>query len=188
MELMGVLGFVVISIIAYNREKQINRVLSKHLFFQKALPFIVCFIISILFAANLNLSPFNSATPGKDSSVFLYIGKAMHNGAVPYKDLFDHKGVLLYFIEYFGYLIGFGNQIGVWIIELINIFATSIIFFYIAKLFTESRIICYLASYIVLHLSSISFFVREGGNLTEEYALPWNSLSLYLVIRFGIVR
>lgn len=188
MELIGVFGFVIISIIAYNREEKINRMLLKHIFLKKIYPFTICFIISFLLAVNLNLSPFNNATPGTDSSVFLYIGKSMHNGATPYKDLFDHKGILLYFVEYIGYLIGFGNQIGVWIIELINIFATSVIFFCIANLFTKSKIISLLASYIVLNLSFIPFFVGEGGNLTEEYALPWISLSLYIVIKFFVTK
>lgn len=188
MVLIGVLGCVVISIIAYNREEHINRMLSKHLYLKKICPFVICFIISFLFAVNLNLSPFNNAIPGIDSSVFLYIGKSMYNGAIPYKDLFDHKGILLYFIEYIGYLIGFGNQIGIWIIELVNIFATSLVFFYIANFFTKSRIISYLASYIAIHLSFITFFVDEGGNITEEYALPWISLSLYIVFKFFITK
>lgn len=188
MELIGTLGFITLSIIAYNWEERINHYLSKHILLNKLSPFIVCFVISFLLAINLKLSPFNSAVPGTDSSVFLYIGKAMHNGTIPYKELFDHKGILLYFIEYFGYLIGFGNQVGVWIIELINLFITTLIFFKTANLFSKSRIICYLASYIVLHLSSITFLVNEGGNFTEEYALPWISISLYIVIKFFITK
>lgn len=98
MELIGVFGFITISIIAYNREERINRYLTKHILLNRLSPFILCFIISFLLAINLNLSPFNNAVPGTDSSVYLYIGKAMYNGAIPYKDLFDHKGILLYFI------------------------------------------------------------------------------------------
>ena len=134
MELIGVLGLVVLFIIANNREESINHYLSKHTIMKQLAPFIVCFAISFLIVIHLNLSPFNSAVPGTDSSVFLYIGKAMHNGAIPYKELFDHKGILLYFIEYFGYLIGFGNQIGVWIIELINLLVTALVLFKIANL------------------------------------------------------
>ncbi len=188
MEIIGALGFITLSIVAYNRKDSINNYLSKHILINKLCPFIICFIISSLLAINLNLSPFNNATPGTDSSVFLYIGKAIYNGAIPYKELFDHKGILLYFIEYFGYLIGFGNQVGVWIVELINLYITTLIFFKIATLFSESRIVCYLSSYIVLHLSSITFFIGEGGNLTEEYALPWISISLYIVIKFFITK
>jgi len=35
----------------------------------------------------------------------------MHEGKVPYRDLFDHKGPVLYFVEYLG---AFGGTIGIW--------------------------------------------------------------------------
>ena len=35
-----------------------------------------------------------------DKAVFVYIGEAMRNGQVPYRDIFDHKGPFLYFINY----------------------------------------------------------------------------------------
>ena len=108
----------------------------------------------------------------------------MHIGMIPYKDLFDHKGIILYFIEYIGYIIGFGSRIGVWIIELFNMFVSTIIFYHLAKLFSSSRISCYAVVFVVTSLCSFSFF--EGGNLVEEYALPWISLSLYFVIKFFI--
>lgn len=186
MELIGVLGFVVLSIIAYNREERINSYFSAHKTIDRIIPFFVCFIISFLFSINLCLSPFNNLDPYTDSSVFLYIGKSMHNGMIPYKDLFDHKGIVLYFIEYLGYFVGIGNKIGVWIIELINIYVTTLLFYHIARLFSSSKIVCYLATYLVVPFSSLSFF--EGGNLVEEYALPWISLSLYIVIKFFITK
>ena len=37
-----------------------------------------------------------------DSSVFKLMGQAMLHGKVPYTDLFDHKGPVLYAIEAFG--------------------------------------------------------------------------------------
>ena len=186
MKLIGVLGFVVISFITYNREERINSYFSNHKTIDRVIPFFVCFIISFLFSINLCLSPFNDLEPYIDSSVFLYIGKSMHNGMIPYKDLFDHKGIVLYFIEYLGYFVGLGNKIGVWIIELINIYVTTLLFYHIARLFSSSKIVCYLSTYLVIALSTLSFF--EGGNLVEEYALPWISLSLYIVIKFFITK
>ena len=183
---IGVIGFFIISLIAYKREDEIEQRLSNHKIIYRILPFFICSFIAFLLAIKLDLSPFNRSFPGTDSSVFLYIGKAMQSGAIPYKDLFDHKGILLYFIEYLGYLIGFGNKIGVWLIELINLFFTTVIFYFIARLFTKSKIICYLADFIIISVCALSFF--EGGNLVEEYALPWISLSLYLVIKFFITN
>jgi hypothetical protein len=37
--------------------------------------------------------------PNDDSAIFLYIGRAILNGQVPYVDIWDHKGPLLYYIN-----------------------------------------------------------------------------------------
>ena len=63
MELIGVLGFVVISIITYNREERINSFFSNHKTIDWVIPFFVCFMISFLFSINLCLSPFNALEP-----------------------------------------------------------------------------------------------------------------------------
>jgi len=111
----------------------------------------------------------------------------MRKGLIPYKEIFDHKGIVLYFIEYFGFLIspnGFG---GVWILELINIFVTILILYKIAILFTENTVIRLLSVFFVIQIFSKNyFFIAEGGNLVEEYALPWISLSLYYVLNYTI--
>ena len=99
MDIISLLSFFVFSFIAYKRENYIESCLSSHKIIKQMMPFVVCFIISFIFAVRLGLSPFNSSLPGRDQSVFLYIGREMYNGAVPYRDLFDHKGVILYFIE-----------------------------------------------------------------------------------------
>lgn len=188
MDILGALGFVVISIIAYNREERINQIFSNHKFINKISPFFVCFILSFLLVAQLDLSPFRDYTSQIDSSVYLYIGKSMHNGMIPYKDLFDHKGIILYFIQYIGYVIGFGHQIGVWILEFVNLFITAIIFYFTSKLFTSSRIVCYLSIFIVINLVTLGYFQINGGNLAEEYALPCIAFSLYIYIKFFVTN
>ena len=95
MELIGICSFFTIAILLFNREDDIDNFFVSHRRLQKIIPIMVCFVISLLFAVKFHLSPFNSQIPRIDSSVFLYIGRAMHNGAVPYKDLFDHKGIIL---------------------------------------------------------------------------------------------
>src|SRR5690349_12576094 len=43
-----------------------------------------------------------STGPTDDSSVFAYIGWAMHHGLRPYRDLWDHKGPVLYYLQFAG--------------------------------------------------------------------------------------
>ena len=52
-----------------------------------------------------------------DSDVFFVIGRALRSGLIPYRDMFDHKGPLIYFIDAVGdFLWGFR---GIGIIEIL---------------------------------------------------------------------
>ena len=61
---------------------------------------------------------------GVDSSVFRTIALQMDEGIMPYRDTFDHKGPLLYLINYVGMKISFNN--GIWFIEFISFFVTLV--------------------------------------------------------------
>ena len=70
---------------------------------KELLAFAVCCACITLAASTLfRLFPGNNRPPAEDSSVFLYIGKRMLEGKLPYRDLFDHKGPILYLIEVLG--------------------------------------------------------------------------------------
>ena len=73
----------------------------------------------------------NDGITGTDSSVFRYIGWMMTEGYVPYRDFFDHKGILLYVINYIGMLISFEH--GVWFLEGVTIFASAFFCYKIAE-------------------------------------------------------
>ena len=51
--------------------------------------------------------------PLSDSTYYLYFGQAMEKGLVMYADIFDHKGPLLFVINYIGILIS--ESYGVWL-------------------------------------------------------------------------
>lgn len=99
-----------------------------------------------------------------DSSVFAYIGRRMTEGAIPYRDIFDHKGPLLYILNCLGmWLKKIG---GVWILESLGIVSSfAYLFCRLEKDFDE----------IIAHVTSLSCLVYfiyffAGGNLTETYA------------------
>ena len=66
-----------------------------------------------------------------DSSVFYTMGRAMADGKVPYRDLFDHKGWYVYFFNCLGALISPNNTIGLFVIEclfmLVNVYLIYLI-------------------------------------------------------------
>ena len=60
------------------------------------------FMILIL---SKSTSPLYDGSYTIDSSVFQLIGKGILEGYIPYVDLFDHKGPILFFIQALGILI-----------------------------------------------------------------------------------
>ena len=101
-------------------------------------------------------------------------------GYIPYKDSFDHKGPLLYIINLFG------NKLlpvfGIWLIELGFL---TIAFWGMYKI---SRMLCdTFASVVVLLIASSPLFkYYEGGNLTEEYAMLFIVIALYIFMKYEL--
>lgn len=146
-----------------------------------------CVIVGSIFAISLISSlqfasfPFAPTFTETDQTVFQYIGARMHEGLVPYRDLFDHKGIILYFIQYISLLIP-QHMIGLWLIELVNIFVFSVFIYKIAGLYTESDIIKLITITSITCLSAR--YVFEGGNGSETYAITWITISLYYFLSF----
>lgn len=137
--------------------------------------FIIAFLICMKSPTDILSKGGSSYT---DSSVFKYIGLSMTKGYVPYLDLFDHKGLLLYFINYIGVIIS--PTIGVWIIEFIFMFVSVLFTYKLARKFTSKPISLLITG--IAFSQIYNYF--EGGNLTEEYALPFQIISLYIFFDF----
>ena len=116
---------------------------------------------------------------GGDSSVFRYVAYAMTNGKIPYRDVFDHKGPLLYLINYLGFVIN--KEVGVWFFEFISLFITICFVFKIANKVCKNNIFCVITTILSLSLLANYF---QGGNLTEEYAVPLIAISIYIFIDY----
>lgn len=123
---------------------------------------VMCFaVIGVVFGFDLN--PF-SRVLRVDSSVFLYMGRRMQEGLVPYRDVFDHKGPILYFINYIGLQLGGTN--GVWLIEVLGFgLSTGYLFKWLTSRFGDTVACLAVSASCVLFLD---FFT--GGNMTETYA------------------
>lgn len=144
---------------------------------------IVCGAIAVIFGFELATNPWSNGYPGTDSAVFLYIGKQMREGLIPYTDLFDHKGIILYFIEYLGMTISAGKFWGVWLFEIAGLILTALFILKISLLFNESKNAGYIAAFVTLFAFS-GYLSIEGGNVVEEYALPWITIALYICVKF----
>ena len=83
--------------------------------------YVVCLGITVVFMFFFGLnSPLHTFNPFTDFNWFVTMGRGIVAGKVPYRDLFDHKGPITYFVFAIAGL--FPNyQIAVWCIEIICI-------------------------------------------------------------------
>lgn len=119
----------------------------------------------------------NSST---DSSVFQTIAMQMENELMPYKDSFDHKGPLIYLYNYWGNMIKPGR--GIWIIEFLSVLTAFSFMYKIARLKCGKQ-----QAFLILMICATPLYTYfEQGNLSEEYALPFIALAIYIFADYFI--
>lgn len=148
-----------------------------------AFVWLLCLLISfvglLICTKSSPLYPFNDWA---DANAFFTMGKGMMSGKVLYRDLFDHKGPLLYFIYGIATLISPRSFFGVFVFE---VFSFSFFLFSCYKslnLFCDhknSLIYLPVISAFVLNLKS---FVHGGS--AEEFSLPLVAISLFYLLAY----
>lgn len=134
-------------------------------------------VLACLFCLKFSLttSPFYNIQ-GQDSACFYLFGKYWSEGFLPYISLWDHKGPLIFFINLIGYTLT-GSKIGVLIIQCISL---SVFLYFTLRTFRLyfPELVSWGLTAITLCWLACSY---EGGNLTEEYLLPFLSMGFYQV-------
>lgn len=153
---------------------------------KRALGVIPFAIVATLFLLiySTTTSPLFPHLYGYDSAFFILVGKGMKDGMLPYVDFYDMKGPYLFFLQYLGQLICDGRT-GAFIIQVVNLTAALIlsdlchkeIVAKDSKLYWVSRVINVLAVWGFLGLF-------DGGNMPEEFALPYLYFMLLLALRY----
>ena len=121
--------------------------------------------------------PFNN---WDDANCFFTVGKSITNNIVMYKDIFEQKGPLLYFIHTLAYLISHTTFIGVYFFELITCFLFLFISYKTLRLFIDSNVIYSIPIIAVIIYSSRA--LSHGGS-AEEFCLPCVALCNYFGIK-----
>lgn len=109
-----------------------------------------------------------------DSPIFQIIGKYWAEGAIPYKDLWDMKGPYIFLNNAIGYELT-GTRLGVWMIQSVTMFFTLLALFKMFRLYFSA----YHSLWLMLLTMAALSYVYSGGNLTEEYVLPWLAFSFF---------
>ncbi len=112
---------------------------------------------------------------GMDSSMFELMGLAILKGYVPYVDLFDHKGPLLYFIEALGQWLIPGKT-GLFLLQVVSLSVIVNLWYSSARMFTG-----YIRSYFCIILMFFTYhIISTEGNLSEDWAILFITIALYV--------
>ncbi|MBP7401218.1 MAG: hypothetical protein KBA30_01220 [Clostridia bacterium] len=83
--------------------------------------FAVCLVLSAAFLAiGTRSSPLYPTNDWVDSNAMFTVGRGMMNGQVPYRDLFEQKGPLLYFLYGLASLVSDRSFVGVYLLETLS--------------------------------------------------------------------
>lgn len=115
---------------------------------------------------------------GNDSAVFKSMGAALLEGKVLYRDIFDHKGPVLYFIEALG--LSISVRYGLFILQLLSLTTVFVLWKKTLRLLVGER---YSRASLLLSLIPFAFCIN-GGNQCEEWMLPFLSFPLYFVMKY----
>ena len=147
---------------------------------QEFLFFIVAAGVILLFASRSSLLyPCND---WNDANSYFSVGKALFNGKVPYRDVFDQKGMYLYFFYGLAYLLSHTTFKGVFILEWILATADLLGISRILQLYVK-RGTALALSPLALAVSFVSQSFYWGGS-AEEMCLPFLIWGLYLSLKY----
>ncbi|MGN0490059.1 hypothetical protein [Ruminococcus sp.] len=142
--------------------------------------FIVSILTITLCSKSSPLYPFNDWV---DSNCFFTVGKSIVNGQVLYRDIFEQKGPILYFLHSIAYLISPTSFLGVYFLEIVSCFFFLFFSYKIIRLFCDEKSIILIPIISALVYSSQPF---SHGDSAEELCLPLLAYAFFIGIKMVI--
>lgn len=101
---------------------------------------------------------------GNDSAFFLLMGKGVTQGKIPYLDLYDQKGPMIFYVNALGYLLT-GDRYGIFLMQIVNLTAACLIVYRLARFWLRSGAsLAVVAAYLFVYVGTV-----QDGNMTEEW-------------------
>lgn len=134
-------------------------------------------IALLLCSMNSPLYPLN---PWNDVNCYVTVASEMLRGGLPYRDLIEHKGPLMYALHALALWMSPGDYHGIWLIEVALLTGVLICFYKIARLYAPRISVGWVAVAAAVICMSRSF--RYGDSAEELCLLPM-AWSLYMLLR-----
>ena len=117
-----------------------------------------------------------------DANIYLTIGKGMTRGQVVYRDLYDHKGPLLYALHALCAWVSFDDFLGVFLMEVLAAAAFLYYAWQTLALYGARR-----AAWVALPVLALAVYASYSfseGDSAEELCMPLVAATLYFTLRY----
>ncbi len=138
--------------------------------------FLSVFVITICSKS----SPLYPLNDWDDPNCFFTVGKAMAEGKILYRDIFEQKGPLLYMLHELTCFISRRTFLGVYFVEITACFLFLYFSYKTLTLFSKGKSILVMAPLAALAFTSLSFC---SGDSAEELCMPFLSYALYVSLK-----
>lgn len=124
----------------------------------------------------------NSTSPhynylGDDSAIFQAVGKGWAEGLLPYVDLFENKGPLIFLIDALGYMIY--PRVGIIFLQVPMMYLSFLFAWRSLGLFLSGKAKIAASALIIVYYALYSI----DGNRTEEWSMPFLMVATYCFLR-----
>ena len=148
------------------------------------------YLTTVLSIFAFTTSPLYPNDYGYDSAIFRLIGSYILKGKLPYIDIWDHKGPVLYFIQALGAIHGTNNgKISfIYLMQQIAMFFSVILLYRIDCQINPLRTWKKQLRFFILVIFAVTYlcFIIDGGNISEDWSVPMICCSLYLFTKYAM--
>ncbi len=127
------------------------------------------YLLLLIVLVSLQFAPF-IAEQRRDSGIYAYTGKIIHDGGLPYLDAWDNKPPGIYFINALAFVAFGTNRWALWLAENITLFLTGMTMFWLLRQLYGGRGETWVGPLILVLLTRHPALVSDI-NFTEPYAL-----------------
>ena len=147
----------------------------------KECSFLILSAVLIITIASTS-SPLFPLNPWDDANCFLTMGRGIINGLVPYRDLYEQKGPVLYLVHALCSLVPGRSFTGVWVLECLMAGIFAVYSWKSVKLFiTPSKVSIFLVPMFLSVIYTMRLF--NFGDSAEELCFPLLCIVLFYALK-----
>lgn len=120
-------------------------------------------------------------SPQEDAGVFLYVAQTILDGGAPYRDVWDHKMPLVYYLDALGLLLGGGSSLGVWALQALGHVAAAVLGYRALASAFGPRAALFGSAVWVLAAPRVLLYEGYFVNFVQVYLAPLQLSALALV-------